>query len=243
VRRRRDWFGAGAAVVLVVAVVPPLEPDARRYVLAEAIQFALVALAFPALLALASPVEWLATRWDESRLARVSARRDTIRTARRGLTRLLARVVAFVAAVIVWRLPLAVDALARSPGLIAAEIATFAAVGVALYAELVQSPPLPPIVTAGQRIVPCAVSMWVIWILAYLVGFSHSVWYPAVHPTRPGLSVVADQELATGCLWLAAAAAFLPVIFTNLVRFLRGDDEVHDEVARIVDTRGQPSAS
>ncbi len=242
-RRRRDWFSVAAAVVLVVAVTPPFEPDARRYVLAEAIQFTLVALALPALLALASPFEWLASRWDAGRLARTSARRDTIRTERRGLVRLLARVVVFLAAVIVWRLPVTVDALSRSPGLIAAEIVTFAVVGVTFFAELVQSPPLPPIVTAGQRIVPCAVAMWVIWILAYLVGFSHSVWYPAVHPTRPGLSVIADQELATGCLWVAAAAAFLPVIFTNLVRFLRGDDEVHDEVARIVDSGGQPSAS
>lgn len=242
-RRRRDWFGVGALLVLVVAVIPPLEPDARRYVLAESIQFALVALALPALLALASPAEWLARGWDERRLARMSARRDAIRTSRRGLVRLLARVAAFAVAVIVWRLPVSIDALARSPGLLVAEIATFAVVGVALYAELVQSPPLPPIVTSGERIVPSAVAMWMIWILAYLVGFSHSVWYPAVHPTRPGLSVVADQELATGFLWFAAAIAFLPVIFTNLVRFLRGDDEVHDEVARIIDSRGRTSAS
>ncbi len=240
--RRRDWFAVAALAVIVVAVTPPLEPDARRYVLAEAIQFAIVALAFPALLALASPIEWLARFWDERRLAKVSARRDSVRTERRGLVRLLARVIVFLTAVIIWRLPVSVDALSRTPGLIAAEIATFAIVGVALYSELVQSPPLPPMVTAGQRIVPSAVAMWVIWILAYLVGFSHSVFYPAVHPTRPGLSVVADQELATGALWLAAAAAFLPVIFTNLLRFLRGDDEVHDEVARIVDSRGSPPA-
>ncbi len=50
---------AGAVVALLAAVLPPLEPAARRYDVAESVQFALLALALPALLALGAPLAGL----------------------------------------------------------------------------------------------------------------------------------------------------------------------------------------
>jgi cytochrome c oxidase assembly factor CtaG len=229
-----------AIVVLVVAVTPPFSTDARKYVFVEAIQFALVALALPALVALSAPFSRVIARWDEPRLVRVLARREEIRRTRGGFLRLIALLLPYLAAFVVWRIPVSVDALANTPALVVAEIATFLVVGVAFWFELVHEPPLPPIVSAGQHVVPATIAMWMIWILAYFVGFSHAVWFPSVHPHRPGLSVVADQELSSGTLWLASAAAFLPVIFTNLMRFLRGDDEVQDEVHEIVSSGVPP---
>ena len=234
VRRSRDILAGLAVAVVVVSVVPPLSTDARRYVFAEAIRFCLIALAMPVLVALSAPLSRAAARWAPERLARLVARRDGTRSSRRGLVRLVVRLVPYLGAFIVWRNPASVDALATTPGLVVAEIATFAVVGVAFWIELVPTPPIPPIVTAGQRIVPTAIAMWMIWILAYFVGFSHTAWFPSVHANRGGLGVIADQELSSGVLWIAAAATFLPVIFTNLARFLRGDDEVQDEVARII---------
>jgi cytochrome c oxidase assembly factor CtaG len=242
-RRSREIYSGLAVLVVVVAVVPPLSSDARRYVLAGALQFALIALAMPALVALSAPATWITSRWQPERLARLTSRREATLRSRRGFARLWVRLVPYVGAFIVWRNPAVVDAISTTPALVAAEIASFAGIGVAFWAELVPTPPVPPIVSAGQRIAPAAVAMWMIWILAFLVGFSHSTWYPSVHSIRRGLSVVADQELASGFLWIAAAVTFMPVIFTNLVRFLRGDDEVHDEVARIIADDSKPSGS
>ncbi|MGA8297435.1 MAG: cytochrome c oxidase assembly protein, partial [Acidimicrobiales bacterium] len=209
-RRIRYIFGGLAVFVVIVAVAPPLSSDARRYVLAGAIQFSLIALAMPALVALWAPTSRITSRWDAERLARLVARREAIRNSRDGLVRLVLRLLPYLAALILWRIPVSVDALATSPVLVAAEIATFAVVGVVFWMELVPSPPVPPIVSSGQRIVPAAVAMWMIWILAYFVGFSHAAWFPSVHPNRRGLGVVADQELSSGALWIAAAATFLP---------------------------------
>jgi cytochrome c oxidase assembly factor CtaG len=240
-RRSREIVCGLAVLVVAVAASPPLGSDARRYVTVGAIQFALVALAMPALVALAGPAALITSHWQPERLARLTARRETTRRSRRGLVHLVARLVPYLGAFIVWRNPAVVDALSSTPALLIAEVATFATVGVSFWVELVPTPPLPPIVSAGQRIAPAAVAMWMIWILAYLVGFSHSPWYPSVHPVRGGFSVIADQELSSGVLFIASAVTFSPVIFRNLVRFLRGDDEVHDEVARIV--ADDPSSS
>lgn len=240
-RRGRGLFVGLAIVVVVVAVTPPFSTDARRYVFVEAIQFALVALAMPALVALSTPFSSVIARWDEARLVRVLSRREQIRQTRKGFFRLLALLSPYVVAIVFWRIPTSVDALAKTPSLIVAEIATFVVVGIAFWVELVREPPLPPIVSAGQLVVPPTLAMWMIWILAFAVGFSHAVWFPSVHSHRPGLSVVADQELSSGLLWVASAATFLPVIFTNLMRFLRGDDEVQDEVNEIVARQAPPS--
>lgn len=235
--RLRRAFAGLSLVVIVVAVTPPFLSDARRYVFVEAIQFALIALALPAFVALSAPLTPLIARWDEARVVKVLARREEIRRTRKGFARLLVLLLPYLAAIVAWRLPVSVDALAKSPVLVVAEIASFGIFGVAFWIELVHEPPLPPIVSAGQHVAPAAVAMWMVWILAYFVGFSHAVWFPSVHPRRPGFGVVADQELSSGLLWVAALATFLPVIGVNLIRFLRGDDEVQDEVDEIVTGR------
>ncbi|HLX78597.1 MAG TPA: cytochrome c oxidase assembly protein, partial [Acidimicrobiales bacterium] len=215
-RQLRDVCLILALIVVVLTVVPPLSVDSRNYVFAESIQFALLALCVPALVVLGAPLE----RWSRARVGRWPAGGNSSDSSR-GWLSVTGRLLVFFAATILWRTPIVVDALVRIPALVAAEFATFLVVGVALWSQLVASPPLLPKLRSGQRIVPATVAMWMIWILAYFVGFSHSSWYPAIHHVHSALSLVADQELATGVLWAAAAAAFVPVVFVNLIRFLR----------------------
>jgi hypothetical protein len=67
--------------------------------------------------------------------------------------------------------------------------------------------------------------MWAVWIVAYVAGMSHGQGYPGFqHLPGHGLSGVADKQLATGLLWLAAAAAYLPVVFSNLFVWLRAEE-------------------
>ena len=236
-RALKNLFFGLSVIAVVAGVVPPLSIEARRYVFAEALQFSLFALAMPALAALGDPLALLAGRRMRSMAIarRGSARRRT------GLVSVVGRLLLFIIAVIVWRTPPAVDGLARMPLLEIAEIATFVVAGGALWLELLPSKRLPARLTSAQRIVPATVAMWMFWIVAYLVGFSRASWYPAIHHLGSPIGVVADQEVSTGVLWATATTAFVPVIFANLMRFLRGDEEADDELGQIVAAQGPQS--
>lgn len=236
-RHLRDGSLVLAVVLVVLSVVPPLATEARRYVVAESIQFVLVALAVPALIVLGAPLE----RIRPERLAR---RRVLLGPERSGgLAGAFLRLLAFFGATVAWRTPAVVDALVRTPALVAAEIATFLVVGVALWTEIVAAPPLPARLSAPQRLVTATVTMWLVWILAYFVGFSHSAWYTAIPHAHSALSLVADQELAAGVMWAAASASFVPIAFANLIRFLRTDSEPDEELKDLVASSGRSTTS
>ncbi len=69
-----------------------------------------------------------------------------------------------------WRTPVGVNALARHPWLVVVEAVTLVPLGMGLWLELVESPPLTPRLSRPHRVALAAVSMWTIWVLAYLVG-------------------------------------------------------------------------
>jgi cytochrome c oxidase assembly factor CtaG len=216
---------AGAALLVVACLVPPWSSDARRYEFVEALQFSVLALAVPVLVVAGSP-------WHRLPLAaRMAAGRRRHPEAWRGA----ASGVLFVVGVAAWRIPPAVNALVRHPWLVGIEAATLVVVGIGLWLELIGSPPLSPRLSRPNRVALAAASMWAVWILAYLVGLSHGSWYQAyLHQPGRGVSLVADQQLTTGMLWLAFAAAFVPVIFWNLVRWLQSEEDPDEEMHRLV---------
>jgi cytochrome c oxidase assembly factor CtaG len=214
-----------AALFLIAWLVPPLGPLARRYESVEALQFSFFAVVVPALAVSGAP--W--ARWEPAaRLA--DGRRRHPEALRTGVFAGL-----FLAGAIVWRTPLAVDALAQRPWLVVLEGATLVAVGIGLWLELVESPPLVPRLPRPGRVALAALSMWTIWILAYLVGLSHASWYHA-YPHHPGsgLSLSADQQLTTGLLWLVSGCAFVPVVFWNLIRWLQAEEDPDQELHHLV---------
>jgi cytochrome c oxidase assembly factor CtaG len=227
--RARYWLLAAAAVIAAASVLPPGGTEARRYVFAESLQFALFAIVVPALVVLGAP--WRLGRRPRELAARVAAgRRD-----RPAFLRAAAYLVVFAGASAAWRLPAAVDALARQPGLAAGELATLLVAGTGLWLEIAESPPLAPRIARWQRAVVAALAMWTIWALAYILGFSRVAWYPAYrHVAGRGLSTIADQQIATGTLWAAAAFCFLPVIFYSAMTWLRDTEDPDDELRGVV---------
>ena len=115
--------------------------------------------------------------------------------------------------------------------------------GVGLWLELVESPPFSPRLARPKRIALAAVAMWTIWVTAYLVGLSHaSVYRSYAHVAGRDLSVSADQALTTGILWVTSLCAFIPVIFSNLVLWLRSDEDPDDALYRLVRDRRRSAA-
>jgi cytochrome c oxidase assembly factor CtaG len=214
--RGRAWLAAVAVLLIVISLVPPAEDYASRYVFAESLQFVLFAVAAPALLVLGAPWRALGVA---GALRRVGAFRQG-----GGFRRGAAVLLAFIAAVIAWRLPPTVDALARKPGLAVLEAVTLVSAGAAVWLELVESPPLLPRLSRPQRAVLAAMAMWTIWVIAYILGFSQVAWYTA-YPHH-GLGTVADQQIATGVMWAVPALCFAPVVFVAALTWLRDTEDL-----------------
>jgi cytochrome c oxidase assembly factor CtaG len=244
--RNRLGLAVLAGVVLVVALVPPLSSEARHIEVFEALQFSLLALGVPALVVLGAPwrrlglaagpalvtdAEGIAVL-ERPRLAdRVEAGRRRHPEPGRSLTFLLLE----LAVVVAWRTPAGVDAVARHGWLSLVEALTLVGAGIGFWLELVESPPILPRLARPRRIVAGAVAMWTIWITAYLLGLSHTAVYGAFHHVAGhGLSVAADQALTTWVLWFTSLCAFLPVIFSNLIVWLRGGEDADDALRRLV---------
>jgi cytochrome c oxidase assembly factor CtaG len=239
---------AVAILLVVVWLVPPLTTWARHYEFVEALQFAAFAVVVPALIAIGSP--WpllgLASRvprqFDADGMfvpnSEAPGPADRLAQGRRrhpDVWRTVCFVGLYLAGTIIWRTPSAVDALERRPWLVAVEAVTLVAVGIGLWLELVESPPLVPRLPRPSRVALAAISMWTIWILAYLVGLSHASWYHA-YPHHPGtgFSVSADQQLTTGILWFVSACAFVPVVYWNLIRWLQSEEDPSVELHHLV---------
>jgi cytochrome c oxidase assembly factor CtaG len=238
-----------ALVVLVGALVPPLSTAARRVEVYEALQFALLAIGVPVLAVLGAPWQLLglAARSPDATDAegvaivhrpRIADRVAAGRLRHPEVIRTIAFLVVDMAMVVLWRIPVSVDALSRHGWLALLEALSLGAAGIGLWLELVESPPLSPRLPRPKRIAVAAVAMWTFWVTAYLVGLSDtSVYRTFPHVAGRDLSVSADQELVTGVLWLASLCVFIPVIFSNLVLWLRSDEDPDDALYRLVRDR------
>jgi len=234
-RRWRRWLAAVAAVLVVASLLPPADAFERRYLFAESIQFCVFALVAPALAVLAAP--W--SRSDPLGPSGPSGPVDPLAEVdgsgrrRPSFAAAACYLVAWVVACVAWRLPPVLDGLARHPVLAVPEVVTLCAAGTGLWLQLAGSPPPAPRLapwlvlrlTRPQRAAVAALAMWSIWVMAYILGFARDSVVHAYDGAGSHLVTVADQEITAFVLWAAAAAAFLPVVFTAALTWLRDGSE------------------
>ena len=207
--RARFWPGVAAVILIASMLLPPAAGYARQYVFAQALQFVIFAVAGPALLVPAIP--------RRARLPRPSGDARPGRPTAGAAIRL----VAFVAVATAWRLPAAVNALARHPALVAAEMITLLAVGRGIWVELAGSRPAAEQLPHPARAAMAAAAMWTIWVLGYLTGMSGTSWFVAYHHGAPGgLGAAADQQIAAAILWAVPALCFLPALYVIVIAWL-----------------------
>jgi cytochrome c oxidase assembly factor CtaG len=213
----RPWLAPVAVAGLVGLLVPPAASYARQYAWFQAVQFAVFAVAAPALLVLGLP-----SRFRPQ--ARTSAGWPPARRA-------IARLVVFIAAVIAWRLPGTLNALADSPALALAEMATLVTAGTGVWLELTDHAAGIPRLTRPARAALAALSMWTIWIMAYIAGMSRSGWPGGPgHPAMRAISVAADQQIGVAVLWALPALCFTPLIYALLITWLGERDDPDREL-------------
>jgi cytochrome c oxidase assembly factor CtaG len=222
----RPWLAAVAVVVVAVLLVPPAAGYARQYAWFQAVQFAVFAVAAPALLVVGLP----------SRLRQRMALAGWP-PARRAITWLAA----FIVLVVAWRLPGTLDALATSPVLALAEMATLVTAGAGVWLELTDPATGIPHLTRPARAALAALSMWTIWIMAYITGMSRSAWPSGyVSPAVRAISAAADQQIGVAILWAVPAVCFTPLIYGLLITWLGERDDPDRELRDASSTRTAP---
>jgi cytochrome c oxidase assembly factor CtaG len=235
-RRPRPWLAAVAAALVVASLLPPADAFERRYLFAESIQFCVFALAAPALAVLGAP--WSMIPAGAGRLGRL-AEVSGSRRRRASFTSAACYLIAWVVACVAWRLPPVLDGLARHPVLAVPEALTLCAAGTGLWMQLAGSSRLGAQLARPQRAAVAALAMWSIWVIAYILGFARDSVVHAYDGAGSHLVTVADQEITAFVLWAAAAAAFLPVVFTAAITWLRdGSEPVAEDPGPVAERPG-----
>jgi cytochrome c oxidase assembly factor CtaG len=206
--RARPWLAVAAVLLVLAVLLPPAGSYARQYMFVQAVQFLIFAVAAPALL-VAGAVEG-AGRGSGLVGLRAGAGEPSVRAAVAGL-------LTFIALVIVWRLPVVLNALAAHPVLAVGEMVTLVAAGCRIWLVLAGTPWRQPL-ACPLRAAVAALAMWTIWAIAYFTGMSATSLTPARGlATARVLSIAADRQLAAGIMWAVPAICFLPVIFTMFI--------------------------
>ena len=230
--RGRPWLAAAGAALIVAGLA--IEGLARRYVVAESVQFVVFAMVAPALIVLGAP-------W---RMLRLSGPLDRLAAGRRRQTsfvRAAAFLVVFIAVTVAWRVPPVMDALASHPVLVLPELVTLLAAGTGLWLELVSSPPLSPRLPKPHRAAVAALAMWSTWAVAYALGLSNHPVFHGYDPSGGALSAVADQQITVALVWAVSAFCFVPVVFVTLLTWLSAGDNPDEELQRLArDERQHP---
>ena len=114
---------------MVLVLVPPLGPAARRFDWAEALQFIVLALVAPGLFVAAAPWDWVGLGHQSLVLAEARRRHPE-------RLRSLVLVCPALACMVAWRLPAAVDRLHSGGWPLAVEAVSLVVAGTVLWLEL-----------------------------------------------------------------------------------------------------------
>lgn len=231
----------------VVALSPPLLSLTGEYGFAQAAQYCLFAIVIPGLVVAGDPwrrlgsrsLEQLPVAADGTPVAALRARRldrwAQARSTRRGYKRSVNVLLLYVGQAILWRSAPVADALIRHPWLAAVESVALVIGGVLLWLELIVSPPFRPTVARTYRMGIAAIAIWTQWVIGYLMAMDKNPWYHGFHHVAARwLSLAADQQLTAAVMWFITAAAFVPVVFSNFLRWLQSEEDPDEELYQLV---------
>jgi cytochrome c oxidase assembly factor CtaG len=132
-------------------------------------------------------------------------------------------VVAFSVDLLVWHLPVIYNATLRIASVHDLEHLTFLLVGLLFWDQVIS-----PVKATGRlsllgRAVVVLIGMFVSWGLAIVIGYATHPLYAYPTPTG-GLSLLADQEIAAGVMWVPGGTPFLIALLYLGIRWFETDD-------------------
>ena len=249
-RSSRPWIGQAVLwwtglVVLMLAVVSPVDYWSDTYLSAHVVQHILLAFVAPPLVVLGAP--WVpllrglprpVARGYGRLLQRTRGRRRPAPVPAwrwaSGVRAFAARpwipVVAFNLVMIFWHLPGPFD-LAASNAMVHIWLAhgAFFGLGVCLWLQVFGSYPFRPALAPPGRVLALVATNAVMVLIAMtMVMFTHDLypWYA----TTDAAAQAADQQIAGAILWVCGEVTFLPSILYTVTRWL--DDGAHRAAPR-----------
>jgi cytochrome c oxidase assembly factor CtaG len=236
-------FQAGLLLALL-AVVSPVGYWSYRFIWVRNMQDVMLALVAPALIVLGAPWQPLrrgvGRRGQQEAAAAGAGAGDMTgtRPARPGWqVRPVLAAAVFCVIWWVWHLPGPFDAALHSSAIYAAEVVSYLAIGILLWLPLLGTRPLAPAMapmrTAGLVVAVAAATT----VLGLMRTFSPAVAYPAyLGPSHRLLSVVSDQQVGGGILWVVPLIPFSILTILLVIIWLRDEEsrETDADLDRLV---------
>ena len=230
-RIRSLWFYAGL-LVLLLAVVSPIDYWADSYFMVHMVQHLLLMFAAPSLVVAGAPgqplLDALPGRSGKAVTRSVLAGgwSRPLRAAFTFLTGPLVAVALFNLAMVVWHIPAAFGLAADNPAVhIWLEHGSFFAAGVLFWLQFIPSPPFRSrMPLLGRAAALLATNVVMIFIaMALSIFATHSVY--AVYDHVPGVTLppFADQQIGAAILWVCGDFWALPTMIIT-IRKLMSDE-------------------
>ena len=226
-----------ALATIVAALDSPIDELADKLFWVHMLQHVLLMMVAAPLLVLAAP--WLpiwkglplsARRTLGSWYVRSPGWRGVRRTGRRLAAPLVAWIL-FNLDLWAWHAPALYELTLRHQAVHELEHVSFLVLGVVLWIQVLDSPPLHARLDRSSRVLYVLTAATAAWALAVVLALAPSPLYPAYAElaARPGgLSALADQHLAAGVMWGPGSVPYAIFVFVALYRWLESEDEAPD---------------
>ena len=213
--------------VLLLALVSPIAYFDTTLQWDHMVQHVLLLLVAPPLILLADPFRtaWAGYLAAQGRPISVDGTwpARAMRVLQSGQRATMVVVLAFSVDLLVWHIPAIYDATLRIASVHDVEHLTFLTVGLVFWDQVIS-----PLQAAGRlsllgRGVLVLVGMFVSWGLAIVIGYATHPLY-AYPPPTGGFTLLADQEIAAGVMWVPGSTPFLVALLYLGVRWFEVDD-------------------
>jgi putative membrane protein len=250
-RIRSLWFYAGL-LVLLLAVVSPIDYWSDSYFTVHMVQHLLLMFAAPSLVVAGAPgqplLDGLPGRSGQAVTRSVLAGdwSRPLRVLWRFLTEPVIAVALFNLAMVVWHIPAAFDLAAGNSAVhIWLEHGSFFAAGVLFWLQFIPSPPFRSrMPLLGRAAALLATNVVMIFIAMTLSIFAtHSIYAPYAHVPDVTLPAFADQQIGAAILWVCGDFWALPTMIITIRKLLSDETGVGTALERLVRSGSRTAAS
>ena len=219
-------FALGIAALLL-ALVSPISSFDTTFQWDHMVQHVLLLLVAPPLILLADPFRtaWAGYLAAQGRPISVEGTwpARVMRALHAGPTAAIIVVLAFSVDLLVWHLPTIYNATLRLASVHDLEHLTFLIAGLLFWDQVISPVKAPGRLSMLGRAVVVLVGMFVSWGLAIVIGYATQPLY--AYPVHPGgLSLLGDQEIAAGVMWVPGGTPFLIALLYLGIRWFEIDD-------------------
>ncbi len=237
--RQRSWdtgdlaFTCGLGILLI-ALVSPISSFDTTAQWDHMVQHVLLLLVAPPLILLGDPFRtaWAGYLATQGRPVKVEGTIPArlMRVLHSGPRAAALIAVAFIVDLLVWHLPPVYDATLRLASVHDLEHLSFLVVGLLFWDQVVSRLREPGQLSLMGQATLILVGLFVSWGLAIVIAYATQPLYAYPVP-RQGLSLLADQEIAAGVMWIPGSVPFLAALLSLGIRWFDLNDKSATAVA------------